>query len=131
MNLRGGLLIGLWRGYWLAAKLSDEKFRVCRFWTSPVQNVAGGSSVPQLSFCDTVTHINSCMLPRCVQAPVGTTTLTRYGQLSGTLLRSTPRVITKNFMQSARAAAVTPYHVYDGISVLRTAREHGSSLPRP
>jgi hypothetical protein len=63
MNLRGGLLIGLWRGYWLAIKLSDEKFRVCRFWTSPVQNVAVGT------------------------------------------------------MQSTRAAAVTPYHVYDGISV--------------
>ena len=30
------------------SKLSDEKFRVCRFWTSPVQDVAGGSSVPQL-----------------------------------------------------------------------------------
>jgi hypothetical protein len=54
MNLRGGLLIGLRRGYWLAAKLSDKKFRVCRLWTSPVQNVAGGSSVSQLSFCDTV-----------------------------------------------------------------------------
>ena len=50
--------------------------------------------------------------------------LDKYGQLLGTSLRSTPRVLTKNSMQSTLAAAVTPYHVYDGISVLRTAREH-------
>lgn len=57
MNLREGLLIGLRRGYEFAAKLSNEKFRVCRFWKSPVHNVAGISSVPQVSFSDTVAHM--------------------------------------------------------------------------
>jgi hypothetical protein len=57
----------------IAAKLSDEKFRVCRLWTSPVQNVAGGSSVPQLSLCDTVTHMKFVHVTQRVDASSGTT----------------------------------------------------------
>jgi len=74
-------------------------------------------------FGTTVAHMKFAhVLPKCVACR--NNNLDKYGQLSGPLLRSTPCVITKNFMQSALAAAVTPYHVYDGISVLRTAREH-------
>lgn len=83
-----------------------------------MQNIAGSSSVPQVSFYNAITHMKFVHVIQVRPCSCRNNDLDHVRIVIGNVANFNARVMAKTLLRSAHPTAVDLHHVDDGISVL-------------